>query len=152
MNEKLDRALCAKYPVIFRDRHAPMSETAMCWGFACGDGWYPLIDMLCARLMRLSPTSTDIPIAVQVKEKFGGLRFYVNNANDAQEAVIAFAEALSHRICEQCGTMNETTTYTDGWHKTLCPSCARLDGRDPITTGVFGESLTPGTDNDLWGV
>jgi len=24
-----------------------MTQTAMCWGLACGPGWYPLIDTLC---------------------------------------------------------------------------------------------------------
>ena len=48
MRKELDEELCRKYPRIFRDRHAPMTQTAMCWGFECGDGWYKIIDMLCA--------------------------------------------------------------------------------------------------------
>lgn len=47
MRKELDEALCKKYPRIFRDRHAPMTRTAMCWGFDCGDGWYNIIDILC---------------------------------------------------------------------------------------------------------
>lgn len=47
MNPELDKELCEKYPKIFADRHAPMSTTAMCWGFECGDGWYNIIDALC---------------------------------------------------------------------------------------------------------
>ena len=47
MRKELDEALCAKYPLIFRDRNAPMTQTAMCWGFSCGDGWYTIIDVLC---------------------------------------------------------------------------------------------------------
>ena len=31
MRKELDEALCAKYPLIFRDRHANMQVTAMCW-------------------------------------------------------------------------------------------------------------------------
>ena len=50
MKKELDETLCAKYPLIFRDRNAPMTETAMCWGFSCGDGWYNLIDVLCGML------------------------------------------------------------------------------------------------------
>lgn len=47
MSPELDAQLCAKYPLIFRDRHAPMTETCMCWGLDCGDGWYNIIDQLC---------------------------------------------------------------------------------------------------------
>ena len=47
MRKELDELLCAKYPKIFRDRNAPMSQTSMCWGFDCGDGWFNIIDALC---------------------------------------------------------------------------------------------------------
>ena len=50
MKEELDKALCEKYPLIFRDRNAPMTETAMCWGICTGDGWYNIIDTLCGLL------------------------------------------------------------------------------------------------------
>lgn len=170
MNEQLDKALCEKYPEIFRDRHAPMNQTCMCWGFACGDGWYPLIDQLCKHLMwrvvearkdlrsheqaqqfpeklskwgqsyytperlreaqeKLATLEANIPVAIQVKEKFGTLRFYVNNATDEQFEAISFAESLSSRICEMCGAMKDAQTYREGWHRTLCASCAEKDGR-----------------------
>lgn len=50
MKQELDDKLCAKYPRLFRDRHAPMTETCMCWGFDCGDGWYNIINQLCANI------------------------------------------------------------------------------------------------------
>jgi hypothetical protein len=58
------------------------------------------------------------PVAVQVKEKFGGLRFYVDGATEKQYNYISFAEALSHRTCEECGAPG--MTYTTRWHQTLC--------------------------------
>jgi hypothetical protein len=50
MKKELDEKLCAKYPKIFADRHKPMTETCMCWGFDHGDGWYNIIDRLCANI------------------------------------------------------------------------------------------------------
>lgn len=50
MNEKLDKALCEKYPKIFADRHKSPQITCMHWGFCCGDGWYNIIDMMCAAM------------------------------------------------------------------------------------------------------
>lgn len=50
MRTELDQELCEKYPLIFADRHKPMTETCMCWGFDCGDGWFDLLDKLCANI------------------------------------------------------------------------------------------------------
>ena len=50
MRKELDEKLCEKYPLIFKNRHADMTETAMCWGFECGDGWFNIIDVLCGLL------------------------------------------------------------------------------------------------------
>ena len=50
MNDALDKYLCEKYPKIFSERHGNMQETCMCWGLECGDGWFFLIDALCASI------------------------------------------------------------------------------------------------------
>jgi hypothetical protein len=121
MREELDKALCEKYPKIFRDRNAPMSETCMCWGFSHGDGWYNIINGLCATIQShvdwaekrrawevekgqageegypRTPHVEQV-VATQVKEKFGGLRFYYNG--------------------EECGKPGELRT--GGWMRTLC--------------------------------
>jgi len=178
MTKELDALLCERYPEIFRDRQAPASQTAMCWGFECGDGWFALIDTLCKSLMhdshqaresyenrlttrvaidegKIRPTDsnfvclneyasdaaiatakeqweykkTHLPMALQVKEKFGGLRFYVTDATDAQYVMIGFAESMSYRICENCGTTKDARCWQEGWHRTLCISCAKTEGK-----------------------
>jgi hypothetical protein len=50
MRDELDKKLCEKYPKIFKNRYADMRTTAMCWGFEHGDGWYNIIDMMCANI------------------------------------------------------------------------------------------------------
>ena len=50
MREELDKALCEKYPLIFAQRNGSMSETSMCWGFCCGDGWYNILDAMCSNI------------------------------------------------------------------------------------------------------
>ena len=47
MREELDKQLCEKFPKIFAQRNGDMCETCMCWGFSCGDGWYPILEALC---------------------------------------------------------------------------------------------------------
>ena len=59
--------------------------------------------------------------ATQVKEKFGGLRFYTFGSNEKIDALISFAESMSECTCEKCGrpgTQNER-----GWISTRCESC-----------------------------
>jgi hypothetical protein len=80
----------------------------MCFGFACLDGWSDLIDGLS---QALTPLILEQPEdereqfrAFQVKEKFGGLRFYLRgDATDAMADLIEHAERASWSICEVCG-------------------------------------------------
>jgi len=65
------------------------------------------------------------PRAVQVKEKFGGLRFYMNFGNKKIYETIRQAEYLSHTICEECGAPGEMDT-SQFWLRTLCPACIEL--------------------------
>lgn len=50
MREELDKLLCEKYPKIFADRYKSMTETCMCWGFDCGDGWFNILNQLCGNI------------------------------------------------------------------------------------------------------
>jgi len=84
-----------------------------------GEGWFPLIDNLCSYLQfHIDNNKKPQLEAVQVKEKFGGLRFYVDNADGDQYAVIEFVEALSLQTCEVCGS--EGRPRGRGWIKTVC--------------------------------
>ena len=60
--------------------------------------------------------------ATQVKEKFGGLRFYINGADDFVYGMISFAEHLSYQICEECGS-TKNIIHTKGWISTICQKC-----------------------------
>jgi hypothetical protein len=125
MNTQLTNKLYKKYPKIFRQHKLPMSQTCMCWGFECGDGWYWLIDMLCSQLQWDIDNNKHPQLeAVQVKEKFGTLRFYVSHSDDKQDGMICFAELLSGKVCEHCGSTEEVS-QTKGWIITLCKKCMK---------------------------
>ena len=62
------------------------------------------------------------PRAAQVKEKFGGLRFYMTSGNDEIYALVRKAEELSYYICEICGAAAETDNH-DKWIRTICKKC-----------------------------
>ena len=76
MDEKLEGRLVKRYPTLYRDYKGDMQKTCMAWGMACGDGWYILLDNLSSELTSLGKKYNLEIVADQVKEKFGGLRFY----------------------------------------------------------------------------
>lgn len=89
-----------------------------------GLGWLPLIDHLCRHLQFNTDHNGHPQVeAVQVKEKFGGLRFYVKEATPKQDAVISFVESISIRTCEICGAPGKQRE--GGWIKTLCDEHAK---------------------------
>ncbi len=78
-------------------------------------GWYPLIKNLIDELITLGWDKK----VTQVKEKFGGLRFYINGGSDEIYDKITEAEKLSHETCELCGKKGELRTKIR-WFTTLC--------------------------------
>ena len=127
MDEKLDAKLVAEFPNLYADRHASMQETCMCWGFTHGDGWYQIVYDLSAKLealiLALPEADRKDCKASQVKEKFGGLRFYMDSATDEMRALIHEAESLSFKTCEVCGKPGERRG--GGWISTLCDEHAK---------------------------
>ena len=113
-----------------------------------GEGWYNIIDLLCGFLSgkvehekrrlkyaienptakfvepvlkieeKLARAMEDLPTIVQVKEKYGTLRFYIDGGTPDMEYYIVFAEAMSGRTCEICGSPGESRN--NGWVRVLC--------------------------------
>lgn len=127
MHPELEDKLVRQFPQLYQGVNRPVTQSLMCFGFECGDGWF---DLLWDLSVKLSSDPHNIPEAVQVKEKFGTLRFYVGSALDEQHELIAEAERISAMVCEQCGNHGQlmTTSPTGsgyGWLKTLCLTDAK---------------------------
>lgn len=135
-----------------------------------GEGWFTLIDVLCGGLSSgisqaryqikyamehpdakfvkpipeleaaLQAKIDALPTIVQIKEKFGGLRFYVDGGTTEHHNYISFAEALSNRTCEVCGAPGEHRN--DGWVKTLCD--AHHKEREDLRAEHQGKPKNPG--------
>ena len=120
MRKELTSKLYLRFPDIFKGRSKPLTESLMAFGLECGDGWFDLIHELCEDLER-HETLDDVPLpeAVQIKEKIGGLRFYVGVTTQEMLDIIHEAEIRSEKICEICGLKGER--FSDGgWIKTRC--------------------------------
>lgn len=102
-----------KIPIEVLDIDAPYPATL--FGIECGPGWVKLYEPLIEECQRL-----DVRVH-QIKEKFGGLRFYVGPAPDELYSKIDEAEERSFSICESCGNPGEVRS--GGWIVTRCDSC-----------------------------
>ena len=103
--ETFEERMIAKYPDNFRE----------CFDFWINKGWEPLVEKLIDMVVAVKP---DIKI-VQIKEKFGALRFYVDSANEDVHYLIECAEQASERTCEVCG--KEGKIVGKRWLQCLCP-------------------------------
>jgi hypothetical protein len=142
MTPEKEKILTEKYPKIFltKEENSPFSI----YLFQHGDGWFNIIDTLCSVIQHHTDwkrkrepfagmTDEEFeeihqPTASQVKEKFGGLRFYCDNADDYVQGAITFAESMSYRTCEDCGAQG--SKRPGGWVRTLCDKCDQRN-KDP---------------------
>ena len=128
MNKLTIEQIKNKYPILNK-------KNSLKCGFSVENGWLRLIDKLSgfieSQIKDLSNEDKDKIYVTQIKNKFGGLRYYLNFPEkyypDIQykiDGAIAFAESLSFHICQKCGNAGEH----QGWH-TLCNNCNIGDGR-----------------------
>lgn len=120
--------ICGHEDRLLNDR-APFDER----GIECGDGWFDLIDRLsCACENEIKTLTTQglpmerWPCIAQIKEKLGGLRFYVRGSlsDDLLERILQVENVESLRVCERCG---EPGNLRDGpWLHTYCDNCAAM--------------------------
>lgn len=134
MNEDIEyeafvKEMHEKYPKIFPQPHG---------GFCIGAGWYQIIRSLChniqahidavecarINLAKNNPWNRPLPeevpqvVATQIKEKFGGLRFYYDGGDDMVEGMVHMAESWAANACETCGKPGKSRK--GGWIRTLC--------------------------------
>lgn len=111
MNPENATYLATVYPEIFSGKYG---------GFAVGDGWFDIINMLCRNIQSHLKWKPEVPqvVALQVKEKFGTLRFYYEGGDDYIRGLTSMAEAMSEVTCEECGKPGKLRH--GGWIATLC--------------------------------
>lgn len=125
MSEELEydaftKSMEEKYPKMFSQPYG---------GFAVGKGWWPIIESLCANIQSHTdwwnknhekhPIVEQV-VVEQVKEKFGGLRFYYEGGDDQISGMVRMAEAWAGHSCEECGAPGKLGGQ--GWIRTLCPT------------------------------
>ena len=96
--------------------------------FEINEGWNELVEEITSKIEAInnkySPSSYIR--AAQIKQKFGGLRYYIS-IEDVEEQdvkyvydIIAEAENKSFTICETCGSPTKVNKDRPYYVKTLC--------------------------------
>ena len=127
--DAFEKSMTEKFPLMFS---APYG------GFCVGEGWWPIIESLCGQIQhhinwvnkqqtsllidnpygaRMPDPIEQVTVA-QIKEKFGGLRFYYDGGDDEIRGMVSMAESWASKTCETCGKPGHQRS--DGWVKTLC--------------------------------
>lgn len=86
---------------------------------SCGDGWFDIVYNLCKEI---HPMRAKV---MQIKEKFGGLRFHCSFPKDYSERGYVFirkAEEEAFETCEKCGDLGEFR-IRNGWRMVSCQKC-----------------------------
>ena len=138
MEKELQEYFYKTYPLLFSGKDESNTKTLMCYGMCCRKGWFRILDNLCASLepkirgwVDQNPDKESHPRISQIKEKFGGFRFYMTEIslkNVGEElskeiySLIAQAEEESYTVCEFCGVSGELRKDLP-WKKTLCEKC-----------------------------
>jgi hypothetical protein len=124
MRAELEQKLVEEFPGLFAGIHLDPSQSLMCFGCECGDGWYQLIYNACKELSALGE---DIRF-VQIKEKYGTLRLHLDSASDKAWEITLKYETLSRHVCEKCG--RDGKICGDWWLITLCDDCNKGENNE----------------------
>lgn len=109
------RNLCVGWLADAYDRYP--KALANVYGFAqCGPGWMKIVEPLIAMAEK-----KGFPVC-QIKEKFGALRFYLDESDSEMNEAVSAAESASRSICEGCGCGSQIRDR-NGWLCTHCDDC-----------------------------
>lgn len=135
MNEANQTSIKSAYPDLFRISRS--NPTAIQYrGIECGDGWLEIVQQFCADITAIAANdgltinTENYPKFLQIKEKFGNLRIYMNLAGlssaglDLARDKIFQAEGSSLGVCERCGEPGELRKSS--WWHVKCDACETL--------------------------
>lgn len=145
--KEFEAKLKAEFPMLYEGLGIHWREGGMLDGITVGPGWWDIVYEVSKSLEELMKSEPTFRTRVgQVKEKFGGLRFYIDGIGamyqDDKEREYWFSENLkpestwmeavrlvskaekeSLETCEYCGARPATTSDYHPWLKTLCAKC-----------------------------
>lgn len=133
MNKKeFEAKLVENFPDLYADMHGDASKTCLAFGVEIAPGWYDLVYSLSAKvdaIIQSFPKEIAKNYRVsQVKEKFGGLRFYMTTSTPEVAELIHEAESVSYKLCQTCGQPGKLVT--GGWLYVSCKDHAKQEHKN----------------------
>ena len=113
--DAFEKELTEQYPAMFSKPYG---------GICIDKGWWPILKALCSQIQHHIDWKTKqghvVPqvTVAQIKEKFGGFRFYYEGGDDYISGLVSMAESWAVNTCEDCGA--PATKQTTGWIKNVC--------------------------------
>jgi hypothetical protein len=115
--EAFTKRMEEKFPKMFANPYG---------GFAVSKGWYPILEKLCDNIQahidwkneqhcRYNQGGVRQVTVAQIKEKFGGLRFYYDGGDDEIRGMVRMAESWASIACEQCGNVGKRRGGAGAW-------------------------------------
>lgn len=147
--------LIEKHPKIFASYEG---NPGNCNWYGVPKGWLPIVDLLCSSIQNYIDHSskwnkelekfTNPPqvTCIQMKEKFGGLRFYTNGHDEIVEGMIEMAEYMCDNTCQDCGSTSNVGVTT-GWISILCQNCVQAHGDRAMQSWKPKEHTKPAITN-----
>ena len=157
MDIKLEQEIYQIDPVFFRQKDMDMTQTCMCWGIECGDGWFEPIRKFVHKVKVLNGIIAPIGmciVASQIKSKWASFTCYWNIDTLAEgadieltneqedlietvqglmdDAVSGCEEECSH-TCEICGKnsiWDDEVFVCGSWLTVKCVECAQRQQRE----------------------
>ena len=129
MNEENTKKLFETYPKLYAQKDLSPQKSLMCYGFP-GNGWFELINTLSSDLQSVCDKHGIQIEAVQVKSKWGGMRYYYGvkdleniEVDDAFlkeiNQLIKAAESKSFDICQSCANIKDE----ENKNQSYCQTC-----------------------------
>lgn len=138
MTPEKTKLLYKHHPRLYAERRLSTNHSCMSYGFMCEDGWYNIIKKLSLQLSEYSKRFHLSLRVTQVKEKFGGLRFYVNHTDDYINRRISEAMSISFNTCEVCGSNDRVKLCGRSYVQSLCFKHSK--SKKPICLGNLYDS------------
>jgi hypothetical protein len=143
IQERFVEKLMSAYPQLFPKDADGQPREPDC-GAWCPVGWQPMVEELCSKVAQIVDEHNLTFEIGQIKEKFGGLRFYYSYEGDRVDEIsdlIHGAEERSFKICEVTGEAGELRIKGKGygWLKTLSDGEAGRQGYETLKEEIERE-------------
>jgi Archaeal TRASH domain len=123
MTPEKEKEIVRNTPNLFYNKSRDLSDLPInLFGIDCEDGWASLIRESLEKIDKIASKSGYPTRVVQIKEKYGELRIYLDTETDEMSEICLQATLSSRKVCEMCGNPG-VLKEKNRWYYTSCEDC-----------------------------